>query len=301
MTEQERTLKTRQAYAEFIKSFPMTAENLDGEEWRAIDGFDGYQVSTCGRVKSLKRGKEHILKPYLFNHYLAVSLQRGDGEQRGYTIHPFVAKAFIPNPENKPEVHHRDDNKFNNAVGNLEWVTHAENVQYAYATGAQKSGGDRSDSDLTNEQVEWCRTVYKPHDKEYSAKALAEKLGVEFETVRLAIRGKTYKNAGGKISENAWTKLSPETRAEIKRRYKKGVKGCGLKALANEFGLHPASIWHIVHDENSTDKFPEPVPEEERREIKRLYVKGSTKFGAVALAKKFGRNRKTITKIVNGK
>ena len=183
----------------------------------------------------------------------------------------------------------------------MGWVTHSENCQHAYASGLQKSGGDRSDSHLTNEQVEWCRTVCKLGNKKFGAKALAEELGVKAYTVRLAVCGKTYKDAGGEIQGNAWKRLSPETRAEIKRRYKKGVKGCGLKALANEFNLHPASIWHIVHDENSTDKFPEPVPEEERREIKRLHVKNSTEFGAVALAKRFGRDRKTITKIVNGK
>lgn len=300
MTPQERKIKTRQAYAEFIKTFPMTAESLDGEEWRAIEGFDGYQASTHGRIKTLRNGRKHILKPRLQGHYcyLAVGLHR-DGEQRGYPVHRLVAETFIPNPENKSEVNHVDGDKFNNAVANLEWVTHAENVQHAYAAGLQKSGGDRSDSDLTNEQVEWCRTVCKLGDKEFGAKALAEKLGVKAHTVRLAVCGKTYKTAGGEMREPAWTKLSPETRAEIKRRYKKGVKGCGLKALATEFNLHPASIWQIVRDENSTDKFPEPVPEEERLEIKRLYVKNSTEFGAVALAKRFGRNRKTIAKIVN--
>lgn len=278
----------------------MTAESLEGEEWRAIEGFDGYQVSTHGRIKTLRNGRKHILKPHLFNYYLAVGLHR-DGEQRSYSVHRLVAKAFIPNPENKPEVHHRDDNKFNNAVANLQWVTHAENTKYAYLTGAQKSGGERSDSSLTNEQVEWCRTVYKPRDKEYSAEALAAKLGTKRDTILLAVQGKTYKTAGGEIREPAWKRMSPETRAEIKRRYKKGVKGCGLKALAKEFNLNPASIWHIVREENSSDKFPEPVPEEERREIKRLYIKNSPEFGAVALAKKFGRNRKTIAKIVNEK
>ena len=92
---QEKNVQQRLAFAEFIKLYPLTIENLDGEEWRAIDGFDGYQVSTHGRIKTLRNGRNHILKPHLFNHYLAVGLQRSDGEQRGYSIHRLVAKTFI--------------------------------------------------------------------------------------------------------------------------------------------------------------------------------------------------------------
>lgn len=112
------------------------------EEWRDIDGFEGcYQVSNIGRVKSLKRvvmrkdGKpltvhERILKAYKNEDgYLLVRLS-GNGKERAASVHRFVAETFIPNPGNKPQVNHINEDKTNNCVNNLEWVTNIENVNH---------------------------------------------------------------------------------------------------------------------------------------------------------------------------
>jgi hypothetical protein len=105
------------------------------ENWKAIADSNGiYQISSRGRVKSYKSGDELILKPKLQGlglKYEFVSLYI-DGKIHQVTIHRLVAKAFIANPENKPQVNHKDGNKLNNHIDNLEWVTASENIRHAY-------------------------------------------------------------------------------------------------------------------------------------------------------------------------
>lgn len=110
------------------------------EEWRDIQGYDGiYQVSNLGRVKSLSRinyanhhQKERILVPVDHGKiYLFVHLSKGK-KVKQTLIHRLVANAFLPNPDNKPQVNHLDEDKTNNRVDNLEWCTSQENVTYGH-------------------------------------------------------------------------------------------------------------------------------------------------------------------------
>jgi hypothetical protein len=104
------------------------------EIWKDIEGYEGkYQVSSCGRVKSLnynKTGREQILEPIKFsNGYLLVCLYK-NGKGKYKLIHRLVAEAFIPNPKNLPYVNHKDENKENNRVDNLEWCEQKYNLNY---------------------------------------------------------------------------------------------------------------------------------------------------------------------------
>ena len=104
------------------------------EEWRDIVGFEGkYQVSNKGRVKSLNyrhTGREQILKPKKDKGgYLQVHLNK-DGKDKLYLVHRLVAMTFIPNPDGLSEVNHKDENKENNAVDNLEFCSRSYNVNY---------------------------------------------------------------------------------------------------------------------------------------------------------------------------
>ena len=120
------------------------------ENWKQIDGYKPiYQVSNLGRIRSLARitnangglfhRKERMLK-YGKSRlgYLLVYLYTDNGKKRTVPVHQVVARAFIPNPENKPEVDHKDGNKANNAVDNLRWVTHQENCANPLTASKQK-------------------------------------------------------------------------------------------------------------------------------------------------------------------
>ena len=107
------------------------------EEWRDIPGYENfYQVSNFGNVRSIRFNKIRNMKSWDSNGYRAVELCINNNR---YTVgvHQLVALAFIPNPENKPEVNHKDRNRSNNNVENLEWVTQSENVAHAYRHGVE--------------------------------------------------------------------------------------------------------------------------------------------------------------------
>lgn len=104
------------------------------EIWKDIEGYEGlYQVSNKGRVKSLnykRTGKEGILSSSpTSSGYLIVNLCKNK-KQKPFYIHRLVAKAFLPNPNNLPQVNHKDENKENNTVYNLEWCTAKYNNNY---------------------------------------------------------------------------------------------------------------------------------------------------------------------------
>lgn len=111
------------------------------EIWKDIVGYEGlYQVSNLGRVRSLDRYVLHkqsvrklhkgcIMNPYRITGYPAVHLSK-DGQKKGFLVHRLVATAFIPNPNNLPEVNHKDESRTNNIVDNLEWCTVLENNVY---------------------------------------------------------------------------------------------------------------------------------------------------------------------------
>lgn len=102
--------------------------SLPYERWREITGTDGrYHISNRGRVLSLCKDGYRILKPFLQNGYYYVSICYCPGEKPiDERINILVAKAFVPNPDNKPIVHHIDADKLNNDVSNLVWLTTAE-------------------------------------------------------------------------------------------------------------------------------------------------------------------------------
>lgn len=112
------------------------------EIWKDIKGYENkYQISNKGRVRNLtyKRQKvPKVLKPFsTYRGYYRVSLFRNN-RRKDVFIHRLVALTFIPNPNNYPVINHKNGNKSDNRIENLEWCTQSENVKHAYNTGLRK-------------------------------------------------------------------------------------------------------------------------------------------------------------------
>lgn len=139
------------------------------EIWKDIKDYEGlYQVSNLGRVKSLYRIDssnhkvyEKILKTRERHSYIAVDLHK-EGKAKTFSVHRLVAMAFISNPDNKPQINHKDENKENNCVDNLEWCTVLYNNTY----------GTRMDRQIDSKSVPVYGFKEEPYKREIWFKSI---------------------------------------------------------------------------------------------------------------------------------
>lgn len=161
--------------------------NIEQEIWKGIPDYPNYEVSNMGRVKRL--GYYHKT-PTGQSFYVAENIQNGSPDGGGYTmcgvsnekgekrpkIHRLVAKVFIPNPENKPEVNHINMIRTDNRVTNLEWCDRIGNMRHRL-----KMGGYVNNTKLTEEDVTFIR---ENANKRYGIqKELAKKFNVDASTI----------------------------------------------------------------------------------------------------------------------
>lgn len=181
------------------------------EIWKSLEGivYNGvsYEVSNLGEVRSIDRyvnGKNgckrflkgKIIKPKTNNKgYYCVNLSSGS-KIKTHNIHRLVALAFIPNIEGKDTVNHKNGDKADNSVSNLEWSTNKENQIHAWNNGLKESlkGEDRHNSKLTEEDVVWIRENYIPRHPEFNQKAIANKFGISKENVSHIINKRKWKH-----------------------------------------------------------------------------------------------------------
>lgn len=108
----------------------LSLEDLEGEIWKNIPNFDGYMISNYSRIKSFKQNSVRILRQHLPRGYYCVVLSLGKRKLINKGVHRLMAETFIPNPNNLPQVNHKDENKFHNLIDNLEWCTNSYNMNY---------------------------------------------------------------------------------------------------------------------------------------------------------------------------
>jgi hypothetical protein len=170
------------------------------ENWTKIEGFNGvYEISDLGRCKRIKaidlkgrQRKEKILKPcHTGDGYYSYYLY-GDNGRVAKKAHRLVAKAFISNSENKPEVNHKNKNRSDNVVNNLEWATESENVKHSYANGTRvpywlgKNNPYAKAAIKANKKKVKCDTLNIEFD---SVMETADKLGICFTLISAVCRG----------------------------------------------------------------------------------------------------------------
>jgi|SRR5690606_9235281 len=124
------------------------------EKWKDVVGYEeNYEVSNLGNIRNKKTGRLMSQRLDAYG-YLRVTLSR-EGISKTHLSHRVVAIAFIPNPLNKPQVNHKDTNKTNNHVSNLEWNTQIENIKHAIDNGLGKY------KFLSQSEVNEIRILYK--------------------------------------------------------------------------------------------------------------------------------------------
>jgi hypothetical protein len=177
---------------------------MEKEVWKDVVGYEGkYKISSFGKVKSLSRYrksrgellafiKEKELTLYDHFGYQRVTL-RNNNKSREFSVHRLVTIAFITEVKDKPFVNHKDGNKKNNCISNLEWVTRQENVNHSVKNGLHNLKGSRHPaSKLKESEVLRIRELYK--DKTFTQTELGEMFGVTGEMVSYIVRRMNWKH-----------------------------------------------------------------------------------------------------------
>lgn len=165
---------------------------------KPIKGYEGvYFAREDGEIVSCKNGKELVLKGGRCGGYRSYSL-RINGIQNQHLGHRLIAETFLENPENKPHVNHKDGNKLNNQVANLEWVTRSENSKHAYANGLIKISDEHlhkmrmitgaKKALFTKTDAENIRHIYNNIEK-MTCKKIANAYGCNVTTIKKIVNG----------------------------------------------------------------------------------------------------------------
>ena len=162
------------------------------EEWK--DYIYNYQISNHGNVRNKVTGK--ILKTSKTGKgYVSVTVSLGSSTSKHcIKIHRAVAEMFIPNPNNLPQVNHKNGNKNCNEYWNLEWCNNSYNMKHAYKNNIREKnkGINNHNSKLSPDDVDFIRKHYIPRDKNCGIRALSRKYNVNKETIRQILTNETW-------------------------------------------------------------------------------------------------------------
>lgn len=164
---------------------------LENEIWIPISGYENlYEVSNLGRVKSLTKFKKCKFKIAVFSEIILKGSKnyRGahrvglvkDGKPLTFMVHRLVALSFLPNPENKPQINHKNGNPSDNNINNLEWATASENTKHSYDVLKRKPS--------VQLKGELSPNYKKGHLREKCRNIICQTLDIEFRSIREAAR-----------------------------------------------------------------------------------------------------------------
>lgn len=159
-----------------------------------VPNFNDYYINDNGEVFSMKSGvATSIALRKGSKGYIYVEIWNNN-QRKHLKVHRLVDELFIPNPYNKPCVNHVDGNKNNNNIKNLEWVTDLENHKHAVVNKLHAHGESLWTAKLSNENILFIRTHYKPYDKKYGGIQLSKLFNVSPQHINLIIKNKIWKH-----------------------------------------------------------------------------------------------------------
>lgn len=169
------------------------------EMWEDIPGYEGhYQVSSAGKIFSYKTNR--IISQNHFREGYKMTILSKDGKSKQFSVHRLVAEVFVPNPENKPIVNHKDGVKDNNYWLNLEYVTSSENTYHALRTGLKRI--------LKGEEIYNCKIkdhevfeIFSLRKQGLTLKQIGDIFNVKISTIYNILKGNSRKHLKDKIHE----------------------------------------------------------------------------------------------------
>lgn len=278
---------SQKVYEQNLKRFP----DLQGEVWKDVVGFEGlYKVSNFGRVRAIGHGlRRGCIMADKFNKldgYMHLSLTKY-GVPHHFVTHRLVAIAFIPNPDNKPTVNHKDFNRCNNRVENLEWMTQKENNRYSSEAGHRNYTEKMRHIAYSRRTVkdEVVKMIMSDYNRGLKQSEIADKYNVTRPFVSRVVHGRLRGDVTNLANESQdlRSKLSD---ADIIDIYKSSQQGESIASLAKRFDVATGYIRQLLAGTNPRGRAmvkkgiiiptEKPIPQKVlfREEILALYSKG---------------------------
>jgi len=237
---------------------PFSKKELEGEKWKPVDDFPGYDVSNLGRTRSWRnnRGKldsiPHFIKPNISSDKRLRITPRKNSKTFSRSIHILVLEAFICKRPKKMLGCHSDDNCWNNRLWNLKWATIQTNLNDQKQNNKILKGEQNGNARLTEKQI---IDIRKRHANGERASKLAKEFGVLRTHITDIKSGRVWKHVGGIIHDpktitgenNGLAKLTEDQVREIRQRSKNGQSAY---SMANFFPVTAKNIQAIIRRKN---------------------------------------------------
>lgn len=209
------------------------------EVWKTIEDYPDYEVSNLGNVRNVE--KNMIMHPTLdvSNGYKVVNLYNNNGMKRKY-VHRLVAESFIYNPDNKRTVNHKDCNKANNTVSNLEWATDSENMKHAF-----KNGLCENTRKAAYKQIEYLQSLPKTERQREAARENIIKSNKRPKTkkqIETSVKNVTSEKCQRRAALSKMDKHPPIKVVETGEIFR------SQRELANRLGINESEVCACLHD-----------------------------------------------------